>query len=111
MNVTVRMVVKSDRFEEIIARYPGAIEDIIAKTTADCLDAAQAIVPVDTGALKNSIAAEVDGFTGVVSTNMEYAWFVEDGTYKMAAQPFMRPAALTVEGQFVEALTRLHEAL
>lgn len=111
MNVTVRLVVKSDRIGEIISRYPQAVADIIGKTTFDCQEAAQAMVPVDTGALYNSIQAEVEGFRGVVSTDKEYAWFVEDGTWKMAAQPYMRPAALTVHGPLVEAMEALHNNL
>lgn len=55
--------------------------------------------PVDTGALRASIYAEVDGnVTRIwVGTNprgdgVDYALFVEFGTSRMAAQPYMRPA-------------------
>lgn len=53
--------------------------------------------PVDTGNLRRSIAAQpptMQGDTAValVGTNVEYAAYVEFGTRKMNAQPFMGPA-------------------
>ena len=48
--------------------------------------------PVKTGRLAGSVRVEhiADGHDRV-SANTEYAIFVELGTYKMAAQPFLRP--------------------
>lgn len=51
------------------------------------------LCPVDTGRLKGSIASTVDGDMAVCGTNVEYAMYVEMGTSKAAAQPFLRPAA------------------
>lgn len=48
--------------------------------------------PVDTGQLQASITSEVDGLTGSVGTNVEYAPYVELGTSKMSAQPFLLPS-------------------
>lgn len=53
--------------------------------------------PVDTGRLRASIWNDVERkgmttFVLSVGTNVEYAKFVEFGTSKMAAQPFLRPA-------------------
>jgi len=58
---------------------------------------AKQIVPVDTGNLKGSIESRVirnsDGeVVGVVGSNVRYAPFIEFGTSKMSAQPFLRPA-------------------
>lgn len=51
---------------------------------------------VDTGRLRASITHEVhEGFltvTARVGTNVKYAIFLEFGTSKMAARPFLRPA-------------------
>ena len=54
---------------------------------------AKSIVPVDTGVLQSSIMAE-PSFSGHarVSTTVRYAGYVEFGTYKMAPEPYMRPA-------------------
>ena len=52
--------------------------------------------PVDTGRLHNSITHEVDGcgsgIKAIVGTNVEYAQYVEDGTYRMAARPYIKPS-------------------
>lgn len=59
------------------------------------------LVPVDTGALRDSIWAS-GGDTFVECYAEEYyASFVEFGTWKMAAQPYFIPA---LEGAFAEAL-------
>lgn len=52
------------------------------------------LCPKRTGFLANSYAHEVlTDFSGIVGTNTFYAPFVEHGTYKMAAQPHLGPAA------------------
>ena len=53
---------------------------------------AKALTPVDTGNLRNSITHEVEKNEARVGTNVEYAPFVELGTVKMAAQPYLNPA-------------------
>lgn len=50
--------------------------------------------PVDTGNLRNSITHISDGQKKVViGTNVEYGPYVEMGTSRQKAQPFLRPAA------------------
>ena len=55
-------------------------------------------VPVQTGELQASIQKNViegrDKITGEVYTDLYYAKYVEFGTSKMQARPFMRPALL-----------------
>ena len=48
--------------------------------------------PVDTGKLRASITTEVGNLEAEVGTNVAYALYVEFGTSKQKAQPFMRPA-------------------
>ena len=52
--------------------------------------------PVDTGRLRSSITHALfreDGeLVAHIGTNVEYALFVELGTSRMSAQPFLRPA-------------------
>ena len=52
------------------------------------------IVPVDTGRLRGSIAVEEDEnkMEVMIGTNVKYAPYVEFGTCKMAARPYLRPA-------------------
>lgn len=55
---------------------------------------AKKLCPVDTGRLRNSIThAQYSEDTEVIGSNVDYAPFVELGTHKQAAKPFLRPAA------------------
>ena len=50
------------------------------------------LTPVDTGRLRNSIThAQIDERTEAVGTNVEYAAYVELGTSRSRAQPYLRP--------------------
>ena len=54
---------------------------------------AKAKVPVDTGTLKSSIAVgSVTDTEAVLVASTDYAAYVEFGTRRMAARPYMRPA-------------------
>lgn len=72
--------------------------------------AAKNLVPVDTGNLRNSITHEVEKKEAKVGTNVEYAPFVELGTVKMAAQPYLNPALEANKGNikkiFADAIRR-----
>lgn len=55
---------------------------------------AKELCPVDTGRLRNSIThQQYDENTEIIGTNVEYAPYLELGTYRMAARPYLRPAA------------------
>jgi HK97 gp10 family phage protein len=55
---------------------------------------AKALCPVRTGRLRNSIThQQYDEETEIIGTNVEYAPHVELGTRRMAARPYLRPAA------------------
>ena len=55
---------------------------------------AKQLCPVDTGRLRNSIThAQLTEDTEVIGTNVSYSIFVELGTRRSRAQPFLRPAA------------------
>lgn len=56
---------------------------------------AKDLCPVDTGNLRNSITHVVDesGEAAYIGTNVEYGPYVELGTVKQNAQPFLHPAA------------------
>lgn len=55
---------------------------------------AKQLCPVDTGNLRNSIThAQLDENTEIIGTSVSYAAFVELGTVRMKARPYLRPAA------------------
>jgi HK97 gp10 family phage protein len=74
---------------------------------------AKVYCPVDTGYLKNSIGSEFEGsgrsgeMTGTVTAGASYARYVESGTSRMHAQPFMNPAADAEEPGYLEACAQL----
>ena len=62
--------------------------------------------PVDTGRLRSSIRATIggDGLSAVVGTDVEYAPFVEHGTNRMQARPFLFPAFEGERPKFLASL-------
>lgn len=48
---------------------------------------------VDTGRLRNSVTHANDEDSVYIGTNVEYAAFIELGTTRMRARPYLRPAA------------------
>jgi HK97 gp10 family phage protein len=59
---------------------------------------ARRLVPILTGRLRGSIRQEREGLTGRVGSDVEYAGFVELGTSRMAAQPYLAPALYRARG-------------
>lgn len=91
-------------------RAEQAAQAIVAKAARDVEAWAKDRAPVDTGALQNSILAQrVRPLLWHVAPHVHYAIYVEYGTRKMRAQPYMRPAAERVRGAFVQAMRKLIE--
>lgn len=63
---------------------------------------------VDTGNLKGSIkVGEVTADHAILEANADYAGYLEFGTRRMAARPFMRPAVLDHMDETQEVMTRV----
>lgn len=107
MNITVKTTITDNRIPMIIAAFPGLMEQAVAKTAFDIQEMAQSIAPVDTGYMAGTIWADVDGLRAEIKPEAEYAGYVEFGTYKMAAQPFMRPAADANEANFAALISQV----
>lgn len=60
--------------------------------------------PVDTGRLRDSITHATVGEDEYIGTNVEYGPYVELGTSKQTAQPYLRPAAQDHAAQYRSAL-------
>ena len=81
---------------------------VVRKAGADLERIAKQRAPVDTGNLRNSIGTTAHSPTSVeVGPTASYAAYVELGTYKMAAQPYMGPATDAVEPLFVAAMEKI----
>ena len=64
---------------------------------------AKRLCPADTGLLRNSITHAVDyadDMSAYIGTNIEYAAYVEFGTSKTDAQPFLKPAVMNHTEQY-----------
>lgn len=66
--------------------------------------ASQDLCPVDTGFLKASGFVQIRSGDVEIGYDAPYASFVEFGTYKMAAQPFLRPAFDEYEDEALSAI-------
>jgi len=70
----------------------GAVAAVAEEVELTANDA-ESGAPVDTGHLRGSIQRRAGDLEGEVRATARYAAFVEHGTYKDPAQPFMKPAA------------------
>jgi HK97 gp10 family phage protein len=68
---------------------------------------AKLVCPVDTGTMRNSIMVDFQGLTATVHTYIPYAPYVEFGTFRMRAQPYLTPAAKQEEPRFLQRLIRI----
>jgi HK97 gp10 family phage protein len=77
------------------------IKDAMTEVADEILDEAKSRVPVDTGTLKKKLTRQVsrDGMSAKVGVRTKaakrkayYGKFIELGTSKMPAQPFLTPA-------------------
>jgi len=110
--MSARIVIKYNNLPRIAERLPEAVSAIIRKAAFDVEANAKAIVPVDTGKLKNSITSEFPSLTkAIIAPHTDYAIYVEFGTRHQRAQPYMRPAAEKVAPAFFAAMQRLEEHL
>jgi HK97 gp10 family phage protein len=88
---------------------PGAAR-IVEKYGTQIAGQAANNAPVDTGALRNSVTSE-SGMTGemeyTVKDGVSYGVFVELGTSRMAAHPFLVPAVEKWAQPFISAFKEL----
>lgn len=89
------VTVNEDNSEEVSQGIVRAIDRALEEIGLAAEGYAKRACPVDTGNLRNSIThAVVSAEDAVyVGTDVEYAPYVEMGTRRTAAQPFLRPAA------------------
>lgn len=78
----------------ILARVRAASARGCEKTANHVLQQAQVIVPIRSGELYESgnVTTEPDVPSADVNFDSDHAVYVEFGTYKMRAQPYLRPA-------------------
>lgn len=75
-------------------RVREAVKHQVGESALKIQEEAKKRAPVDTGALRNSITVDFyeQGLAAQIGPHMPYAPYVEHGTRKMAARPFLSPA-------------------
>lgn len=85
-------------------------------TTGQVQATAKQVAPKRTGFMANNISVDpvkktATSVIGTVDAKADYSSFVEFGTYKMAAQPFIRPAVSAAQTFFIKTtMDKLKEA-
>jgi len=106
---------KIERLQKAMKKAPALIAEELATAVRDLVLLVEAEAkkrcPVDTGKLRASITPVIESWAaGYVGTNTEYAPYVEYGTRKTDAQPFLEPAFIEGKRQaskiFGEAVSR-----
>lgn len=135
MAVSIKIDAKdtSEKLESLENELPNLLEKALEKACLIVENSAKQYCPVDSGQLRQSIEHEVEGLTGEVGTNVEYAPYIEIGTgiystqgngrqtpwkYQdakgqwhstkgMKAQPFLKPALESNFGQIARCFEEL----
>jgi HK97 gp10 family phage protein len=106
---------KSNNIEKISQEIRERVASLVAKTAEDIVADAKRNAPVRTGFLRNSIESDVDRkgnasfsrITATIRVKASYGIFVEIGTRKMAAQPFLIPAVESSRQAFLDAMKNI----
>ena len=91
-------------FELLAAQIEERVGEAVAAGAETVADNARSVCPVDTGALRDSIAVSQNGTSAEISANTDYAAYVEFGTSKSAAQPYLVPSLLGNENAVLSAI-------
>lgn len=89
MAINIQIEDYSEEFlRELAVKVPAALEEcgLVAEGYA------KRLCPVDTGNLRNSITHTLNGNAEYIGTSVEYAPYVEMGTTRTRAQPFIKPS-------------------
>ncbi|MBS7622803.1 HK97 gp10 family phage protein [Candidatus Bathyarchaeota archaeon] len=118
MSIRISLVKTEDTLTPALqawrAAIPERVTDVMKAYAALMVEMAQSIVPVRTGFLQSTIQCAIaEIFHVIFEATAPYAAYVEYGTYKMAARPYMRPAleayipelADTLASEIVEIFT------
>lgn len=84
-----------DNTDEVLKGLSDAVERALTRIGLAAEGYAKKECPVDTGNLRNSITNEVRSSekSVYIGTNVEYAAYVELGTTRTRAKPYLKPAA------------------
>lgn len=99
-------VSKTDNSQKVIEAIHEAVGNALGEIGQRAVGYAQEIVPVDTGALRDSISYEATESELTVFADTEYASYVELGTSRQAAQPYLKPSITNHTDEYVEIVKK-----
>lgn len=94
-----------DNSAEVIEAIRRAKERALERMGSEAEGYAKDLCPVDTGNLQNSINHKVSGDYVYIGTNVEYAAYVELGTSRQKAKPYLKPAVADHKQTFQNILS------
>jgi len=104
----VTFVVTRNRFPAAMAALQQRTADAVAKVAHDVQADAVQRAPIDTGFLRSTgYARQSSMFVWRVGFSAGYALYVELGTSRMRAQPYLIPAWNAGRYQLMQALRRI----
>src|SRR5438128_8025386 len=90
--IDVLVSIDMSGWDKLEANLAEELHRAIEQLADEAVETAKQRAPVDTGALRDSIGAIVEGTDALFYAEVHYAFFVEFGTQYMAPQPFLMPA-------------------
>ena len=94
MAAVIKVKLDTARLDQIAKDLDKNRDQVLGMLAYQVEGIAKMLAPVDTGALRNSLQTEQQKpGTWWVHDGVEYGIYQEFGTHKMAAHPFMVPAA------------------
>lgn len=127
------VVIDTAVLDKLIKESPEMVDKAIRMTAFDIEAIAKSLAAVDTGAMRDSIftktsmgsnmpssvigdrelhdptPGEPPLMTAYIAPSVNYAYWVEFGTGKMAAQPFMTPAVEKADESFAKHMKQIFE--
>lgn len=91
-----RVEISATAVSQFLENPVGSLARDLEQRSVEVEAGAKRLCPVDTGRLRASISHELGrdpaGMYARIGTDVEYSIYVEVGTSKMNAQPYLRPA-------------------
>ena len=105
--MTIQLRLGLNSLADLAPRIMDAVDAEMEDAAEELAYIAQELAPVRTGFLRSSIHVErIDHLALQVRADAEYAAFVEYGTHRQAAQPFMTPAMETIKQSYAPRIAR-----
>ena len=107
MGVDIQFTDNADKaLEELQRKMEMALTAIGAAAESHAKD----YCPVDTGRLRNSISNTHDADSAYIGSNVEYAAYVELGTSRRKAKPYLKPAVTQHTDEYKELAKQAFES-